>query len=631
MSEMNSYETAPEHWLLPDEQMPRTPAFTRGNEVAALVDGQAYMADLKTTLAACVRQLLIAGWLFDGEQRLDPAMKDGALAGETLVEAVTGVARRGADVRALIFDAPTTSLPVHFRQNQAAANRHFAEAVNGAGGDSMLDGRLALAEVVSSHHQKFIVATSSRPDATVAWVGGIDLAIDRWDTPGHDSPPERQADRVAGWHDVQARIQGPAIAQVWSAFRARWNDERRANRHPTLHAFHGKSRMQGEPPAVAPAGRKAVQLRQTLPVGVYPETGGPGEDTIAKGHIRAIERARHFIYIEDQYVWPCALVDPLVDALERGVHVVMVVAKEDFGLALRATSSRLRRQVLDRLERAGQDRLHVFHLEQPKGENAQIYVHAKVMIVDDCYVSIGSANFNSRSLANDTEMEVAVVDEELVATTIAGEPVRVCRFAHELRVRLWAEHFERAPDKLRDPIASLPLLWPQENEPHRRAQPHHVTIGPLLLDPIIEHITTLVTEGLAKVPFLKIPDGDNDRATVKLIVSAALRGPSRALLLHLFEQSINPTGARTANLIVKPVTSAWRRLWARRAAHAADLVGKRSLVNETDVAGQEFVETLNGVHIFRLADGRYHVVSHFAVPSLETARAAAIAVSGEMD
>jgi len=78
----------------------------------------------------------------------------------------------------------------------------------------------------------------------------------------------------------------------------------------------------------------------------------------------------------------------------------------------------LRNEVVERLKAAGGDRFQICRIEREDG--SQVYVHSKVLIVDDCYASIGSANFNARSLTNDTEIQIGVVDEALVETPIAG-------------------------------------------------------------------------------------------------------------------------------------------------------------------------------------------------------------------
>lgn len=91
-----------------------------------------------------------------------------------------------------------------------------------ARGTAILDNRVA--NLLSSHHQKTIVLSSEGHDW--AYVGGIDIANDRWDVPAHDNPADRHPSQEAfeGWHDVQAVVRGPATAQIWQNFTDRWND-----------------------------------------------------------------------------------------------------------------------------------------------------------------------------------------------------------------------------------------------------------------------------------------------------------------------------------------------------------------------------------------------------------------------
>lgn len=550
--------TDPHHWFLGPEQTPRRPHFTTGNAGAAFIDGMDYMADLRTAISACTGSLLISGWRVSGEQLLNPRLERGEIVGDSFVDAVKAAAARGCSVKALLFNVPGTQMPGPFRIWHAKDNFEFAKAVRAAGGEAILDSRLALVPA-SAHHQKFIVSTSRTDDRHVAYVGGIDICLDRWDRAAHDAAPERQADHMdigaiethtasqPGWHDVQVRVQGPVVEQIWQSFRDRWNDQRPANHDPLLGDFRGGKPMADAPHAAGQLGTLAVQVNQTLPAGMFPQHGGPGETTVAKAHERAIDLAAHYIYVEDQYVWPCSLVERLEAALRRGVHVIMVVARDYDAPGLAIIAKRLRLQVAERLQRVGGDRFHMFHVERSDGK--QIYVHSKVIIVDDCYASIGSANFNARSLTNDTELQLGIVDTDLITVPIAATPQTVCRFAHELRCRLWAEHLECSTQAVADPIAAIRVMWSRAPiAPSKRAHRHIVKPGLMIIDPIAEYVTTLITTKLAAVPFVLLPPGIDERSVVKLAVDAFLRGPQAALLLKFLEEMLNPD--------VAPITGA---------------------------------------------------------------------------
>ena len=74
-----------------------------------------------------------------------------------------------------------------------------------------------------------------------------------------------------------------------------------------------------------------------------------------------------------------------------------------------------------------------------------VYVHAKVAIVDDRWLTLGSANLNAHSFFNDTEVNVVTCDAAL---------------ARETRLRLWASHLERPIDEIDgDPRVVVDELW----------------------------------------------------------------------------------------------------------------------------------------------------------------------------
>lgn len=541
---------AAEHWFIPSPSANRSPAFTTGNRVEAFVDGRGYFSDLQATLEHCDRSLLIAGWRVSSDQCLKPRAIGGKASGPTFLDAIKAVRRRGADVKALLFNVPGTDMPGPFRLWHAHDNREFCDQVIALGGDAILDSRLPDVPA-SSHHQKFILALSSTPQQSAAYLGGIDVCYDRWDHPPHDNCPERQRDFIRegfiethqpsqpGWHDIQVNIQGPAIAQIWEVFKDRWNDPRSPNRDPFLQQYVGKTRLGAPELQTAADGTAAVQINVTLPEGVFPVDGGAGEQSIARALAHAIDRAEHYIYVEDQYVWPCTLVDRLEAALKRGVRVLLVVARDYDAPGLAIISHRLRGEVVDRLRAAAPDLFRILHLERDNGE--QIYVHSKLVLIDDRFVSIGSANFNARSLVNDTEIQASIVDTDEVEIPIAGVLEGVGRMPHELRRQLWAEHLQVDPARLIDPVAAFDELWSKAPlAPSRRAVPHHVKHGIVNIDAIAEFLTTLVEKRMAHVPHLSLPPGISDRSAIKLAIDSVLRGPLAAGLLKFMEEMLNP-------------------------------------------------------------------------------------------
>ncbi|MEQ1717578.1 MAG: phospholipase D-like domain-containing protein [Hyphomicrobium sp.] len=334
-------------------------------------------------------------------------------------------------------------------------------------------------------------------------------------------------------------MRGPAVGQIWQTFQQRWNDPRPANHNVLLAQFRKGSSLWGPPPECPTAGTQAVQVNLTLPPGVFPVSGGAGEMTVARAHERAIDQAQHYIYVEDQYVWPCSLVDKLVNALARGVHVLLLVARDYDAPGLASIAKGLRHQVVTRLREAGGSRFQIRHIEREDGQ--QVYVHSKVLIVDDCYASVGSANFNARSLTNDTELQIGIVDQDLVETPFDGKAAVVCRFAHELRCALWAEHLEVSTDAVRDPMAALATLWSNVPiAPSRRAHKHDTSLSVFSVEPVTEYLTTLITERMAHIPHVPLPQGISDRSAVRLTVNAMLRGPQGALMLKVVEELLNP-------------------------------------------------------------------------------------------
>lgn len=460
--------TDPATWFLAGDETPRNPAFTSDNNVTALVDGKAYMSHLAARLGgqASDDYLHLTAWRATGSLSLEPDVPGSP----PFIDLLADLVARGVTFRALAWLAGPggsgsgSGSGGVTPSSQMLENIDFVDKANLLGGTAVLDNRTVL---TSSHHQKTAVLSSDGQDW--AYVGGIDIAPDRWDTPAHDQPAGRTREFFDAWHDVHCAVQGPAVSQVWQNFTERWNDPTPANSVPVPGPVTPPPITAG-PPAPLSVGTHHVQILRTLACGVYPFHIG-GEQTARLAYERAVDAAEHYIYIEDQYLWPCpgdsaagtsGLVTKLHDATLRGVKVICVVAHRN-DLALTAPyHNQMQQDVLDLLRKDRPDNVFVFNLQQPD-QSSDIYVHSKLLLVDDCLAVIGSPNISRRSQTSDSELAVAVVDAGIVPGTMDGTAVNVCRFAKDLRLSLWMEHLGLPyPTSIDDPIAGL-TAWPDQS------------------------------------------------------------------------------------------------------------------------------------------------------------------------
>jgi phosphatidylserine/phosphatidylglycerophosphate/cardiolipin synthase-like enzyme len=383
-----------------------------GNRLDMLVDGEAMFETLLEELRAARSHVHLTGWFISPEFVLrhgDPPV--------VLRNLLAELAER-VDVRILLWAGSPAPVFTPSRRDAARVADELRSACDGV--HVVLDSH---ERPMHCHHEKTVVI-----DDRVAFVGGIDLtalAGDRLDTPMH---PARAA---LGWHDVATRIEGPAVADVANHFRGRWT------------AVTGEPLP--EPAAPSPAGDVELQVVRTMPERMY-----AGEDRgcfgILESYVRALQAAERFVYIESQYLWSPEIAAVLVEKLEhppdRRFRVVAVLPARPKG------GGDDTRGVLGELMAAddGAGRLLATTLAARAGNaHDAIYVHAKVCIVDDAWLTIGSANLNDHSLFNDTEMNVVTHDP---------------RAARRARLRLWAEHLECSEEDLTgDPCELIDDLW----------------------------------------------------------------------------------------------------------------------------------------------------------------------------
>ena len=427
-------------------------AWSGGNQVRPLVHGGSYFPEL----LRCVSLMQAGDLLMFTDWRGDPGdLLDGA--GTAISDVFSAAASRGVVVKGLIWRSHLDRLSFSEQQN-----RHLGEQIEAAGGECLLDMRVRPG---GSHHQKFVVLRHpGRPELDVAFVGGIDLCHSRHDTAAHEGDP--QAEPIApiygptpAWHDIQLAVRGPAVGDVETVFRERWDDPQPLTRNPVNRAserLHRDERSSGPLPDRLPdppsCGRAHVQILRTYPylgrTRRYP-FAPRGERSVARAYDHAVARAHRLIYLEDQYFWSSEVVGCFTRALDANPTLNLIVVIPHYpdqnGRISLPINLVGREDALRDVYAAGGDRVAVYGVENHAG--TPVYVHAKVRVIDDVWASVGSDNINRRSWTHDSELSCAVVDSALderepLAIDRFGDRAR--RFARELRLELAREHLDRA-------------------------------------------------------------------------------------------------------------------------------------------------------------------------------------------
>lgn len=342
---------------------------------------------------------------------------------------------------------------------------------------------------IESLHQKTSVV-----DGLYAFVGGVDPLVekagdfDRWDSSDHQFQnvlrQDPQGRTSHPWHDVHTLIEGPAVADVEHNFRQRWNDV------VTRHEMPAALLVPEHTPAPAIEAGTPVQIVRTIPQHTY-RFQPPIIRTIAQSYHKATSNIRRFAYIENQYFWLHAFfgidhdifgtvsqemeqnLRNLGAALRNGASIAIVLPDHpNVGRAFTdAGIAHLRAQAPNAVE---EGRLQVFCLGtsatiQNREHYRPIYVHAKVMVVDDTWCTIGSGNLNNRGMADDTELNVTTLNPSL---------------PHALRLSLQAEHLGLVQDDDLLAISRFIGKQPQSSDEQAHAQQVLTTLEGTLGDPM---------------------------------------------------------------------------------------------------------------------------------------------------
>lgn len=391
----------------------RDPSARKGNAIDVLIDGAEAFPAMVEALRAARSSVYFAGWHVTPGFVLSSANSEVVAAQELFHEVGEQV-----DVRILLWAG--VPLPPPFSPSRRAVRGICEELGRGRRTRVAVDSKEG---PLHCHHEKIIVI-----DGELAFVGGIDitsLAGDRMDSSRH---PARGA---IGWHDATTRLRGPIVADVARHFEMRWGEVTGEWMPPT------------QEPALA--GDVEAQIVRTVPEKIYASLPR-GDFRILEAYVRALRSARHFIYLENQFLWSSEIVKILAGKLhdppsEDFRLLMLLPAKPSTGMD--DTLGQL--AVLEAAD-GGAGRMLACTLYASDGAEAHpVYIHAKIGIVDDHWLTIGSANLNNHSLFNDSEMNVITRNEGLARVT---------------RLRLWAEHLEKTVEVVAgNPTALFEELW----------------------------------------------------------------------------------------------------------------------------------------------------------------------------
>jgi PLD-like domain len=272
-------------------------------------------------------------------------------------------------------------------------------------------------------------------------------------------------------HDMSVGLVGPAVRHLYDTFRLYWNED--------LPAAQRLPEPTTTPPARTTGGDavSTVQIVRTLSERRFAGLGGTSEKGILEGYLRAFAAAKRYIYLETQYFTDGVITDALVEALGRTTSldlILLVNIRPDMPLYPRRQAKRI-----DQLREAGGKRVGVFTRwsYDPRTPGARpwiapVYVHAKASVIDDSWVSIGSANLDGLSLDYNLLLSPLVAGEttaaELNVNVLPATVGQPTPFGIHTRCRLFAEHLglvdgDGAPNP-QDPLLDNPArrwldLW----------------------------------------------------------------------------------------------------------------------------------------------------------------------------
>jgi len=437
--------------------------FAHAQRAAFVIDGADYFATLHSAFEQAQHAIYIIGWDIDSRVAL---IRDDASTSSwpsPLGDFLDGLVRSRPQLHIyiLIWDFATIyaferePLPLYKLQWRTHQRVHL-----------VMDDRHPFG---ACHHQKIVVI-----DDTLAFIGGLDLTRGRWDISEHSADHPKRinpgGESHAPFHDLELMVDSEAAVTLGELARHRWHQA--TGQHLKTPAPATEDHW---PASIAPAMRD-VDIAIARSQAEYGKQASIRE--VECLYQDAIAAAQRSIYIENQYLTANSICTALADRLreEHGPEIIIVLPLESSGWLEQATMDVLRTQQMSALRAADRfNRLRICYPDGPGLDNEQcVIVHAKLMIIDDQLVRLGSANLSNRSMGLDTECDVAIE---------AGEREDIKQAIVGLRNRLLAEHLGTEPDTVACASAehdSLIAVVDELGRGERTLRELHSNVPPLL-------------------------------------------------------------------------------------------------------------------------------------------------------
>jgi phospholipase D1/2 len=406
---------------------------------AVLIDAADYYANLRRAIIAAERSVVIVGWDIDSRTQLVPEKKPKDGYPSALLPFLNEVLTQRPELHvvllawdfSMIYAFEREFLPGYTFRSKAHPRLHF-----------VLDGAHALG---ASHHQKIAVI-----DGCVAFTGGMDLTIRRWDRTAHAAIEPARVDPAgepyAPMHDVHVAVDGDAAGAIHELVRARLEHALQYARQSAEHVPPPKL-PDPRPESAANVWPSAMRPDfEDVEVGISRTHASTSGDEADVREIAALTRAvllsaRKYVFIENQYLTAALAGDALIESLSQpdGPEIVAVLPKVESGWLEQSSMGVLRARMLEHLRHADEfKRLHIYYPRVPDLGEHSVNVHSKVLIIDGKFLKIGSSNLSNRSLGLDTECDLSIEAAEGETQVQAGIERVLCR--------LLGEHLDLQPE-----------------------------------------------------------------------------------------------------------------------------------------------------------------------------------------